>query len=62
MLPLKTAILLRRRFTNAVFAIWFCDLHRKPKLPYFVDWETRFDVQGNPEVKALNMVGHADFV
>lgn len=47
---------------------WFCELHLKPKLPYFVDWETMFDVQGNPDVKALfyseyrRQDGHPDFV
>jgi hypothetical protein len=47
---------------------WFCELHQKPKLPYFVDWESMFDVQGNPEVKALfyseykRLDGHPDFV
>ncbi|MGD0405703.1 MAG: hypothetical protein ABSB10_03535 [Candidatus Bathyarchaeia archaeon] len=46
---------------------WFCELHLKPKFPYFVDWETVFDVQGNPEVKALfyseyrREEGHPDF-
>jgi hypothetical protein len=45
---------------------WFCELHREPKFPYFVDWETQFDVQGNPEVKAFfyseygRQDGHAD--
>lgn len=47
---------------------WFCELHLKPKFPYFVDWETQFDVQGNPAVKAMfyseygRQDGHADFV
>jgi hypothetical protein len=47
---------------------WFCELHLKPKFPYFVDWETHFDVQGNPAVKAMfhseygRQDGHADFV
>jgi len=47
---------------------WFCELHSKPKLPYFVDWETIFDIQGNPEIKALfyseyrRRNGHADFI
>jgi hypothetical protein len=47
---------------------WFCDLHQKAKLPYFLDWETMFDVQGNPEVKAFfyseygRQDGHADFI
>jgi hypothetical protein len=47
---------------------WFCELHRTPKFPYFVDWETVFDVQGNPEIKALfyseheRIDGHPDFV
>ena len=43
-------------------------MHLKPKFPYFVDWDTVFDVQGNPEVKALfyseyrREEGHPDFV
>ncbi len=47
---------------------WFCDIHLKPKFPYFVDWDTVFDVQGNPEIKALFYAeyerkdGHADLV
>lgn len=47
---------------------WFCESHQKAKLPYFVEWETMFDVQGNPEVKALfyseyrRQDGHPDFV
>jgi hypothetical protein len=47
---------------------WFCETHLKPKFPYFVDWDTVFDVQGNPEVKALFHTeykregGHPDFV
>jgi hypothetical protein len=47
---------------------WFCELHLKPKFPYFVDWETQFDVQGNPAVKAMfyseygRQDGHPDFV
>jgi hypothetical protein len=47
---------------------WFCELHRTPKFPYFVDWETQFDVQGNPAVKAMfyseygRQDGHPDFV
>jgi hypothetical protein len=46
---------------------WFCELHLKPKFPYFVDWETVFDVQGNPVVKLLFYTeyrredGHPDF-
>lgn len=45
---------------------FFCELHSKPKFPYFVDWETQFDVQGDPEVKAFfyseygRQEGHAD--
>ncbi len=47
---------------------WFCEQHLKPKFPYFVDWETQFDVQGNPAVKAMfyseygRQDGHTDFV
>ena len=47
---------------------WFCEKHLKPKYPYFVDWETVFDVQGNPEIKELfysehgKKEGHPDFV
>ena len=47
---------------------WFCETHLNPKFPYFVDWDTTFDVQGDPEVKALFFSeyrrndGHADFV
>lgn len=47
---------------------WFCEQHSKPKFPYFVDWETQFDVQGDPEVKAFfyseyrREDGHPDFV
>lgn len=46
---------------------WFCELHSKPKFPYFIDWETQFNVQGNPAVKAMfysehgREDGHADF-
>ena len=47
---------------------WFCERHRKPKFPFFVDWETIFDVQGDREIKALFYTeyqregGHPDFV
>lgn len=47
---------------------WFCETHSKPKFPYFIDWDTIFDVQGNPEIKALFHIeykregGHPDFV
>jgi len=47
---------------------WFCEKHRKPKFPFFVDWDTISDVQGNPEIKALYYTeykregGHPDFV
>lgn len=47
---------------------WFCKEHLKPKFPYFVDWDTVFDVQGNPEIKALFYTeykregGHPDFI
>jgi hypothetical protein len=47
---------------------WFCEKHQKPKFPYFVDWDTVFDVQGNPEIKARfhtefkSEDGHPDFV
>jgi hypothetical protein len=45
---------------------WFCEKHLKPKFPYFVDWDTVFDVQGDPRIKALfhfehnRKDGHAD--
>jgi hypothetical protein len=45
----------------------FCELHKKPKFPYFIDWDTQFDVQGNPAVKAMffseygKQDGHVDF-
>ncbi|MCL5949291.1 MAG: hypothetical protein M1490_02295 [Candidatus Bathyarchaeota archaeon] len=47
---------------------YFCAQHSKPKFPYFVDWETQFDVQGNPAVKGMFYSeygrddGHPDFV
>jgi hypothetical protein len=47
---------------------WFCGLHKNPKFPYFVDWETQFDVQGNPVVKTMfysefgRKDGHSDLV
>jgi hypothetical protein len=47
---------------------WFCEKHLRPKFPYFIDWETIFDAQGNPEIKALYHIeykregGHSDFV
>jgi hypothetical protein len=47
---------------------WFCERHLEPKFPYFVDWDTVFDVQGNPEIKLLFYTeyrregGHPDFV
>jgi len=47
---------------------WFCERHLEPKFPYFVDWDTVFDVQGNPEIKLLFHTeyrregGHPDFV
>ena len=47
---------------------WFCEKHLNPKFPYFVDWETVFDVQGNPQVKSLfyseyrRVDGHPDFI
>jgi hypothetical protein len=40
----------------------------KPKFPFFIDWDTIFDIQGNPEIKALYYTewqregGHPDFV
>ena len=46
---------------------WFCEEHRSPKFPYFVDWDTVLDVQGDPEIKALYHTeykregGHPDF-
>jgi hypothetical protein len=30
---------------------WFCEIHLKPKFPYFVDWDTVFDVQSNPKLR-----------
>jgi hypothetical protein len=47
---------------------WFCEAHLKPKFPYFVDWDTVFNVQGDPKIKALFHTeyerdgGHPDFV
>jgi len=47
---------------------WFCERHREPKFPYFVDWDTIFDVQGNPGIKLLFHTeyrrgdGHPDLV
>lgn len=47
---------------------WFCERHREPKFPYFIDWDTIFDVQGNPEIKLRYYTeyrredGHPDFV
>jgi hypothetical protein len=47
---------------------WFCERHREPKFPYFIDWDTIFDVQGNPEIKLRyyneyrREGGHPDFV
>ena len=47
---------------------WFCEAHLKPKFPYFVDWDTVFDAQGDPKIKALFHTeynregGHPDFV
>ena len=46
----------------------FCERHRKPKFPFFVDWDTISDVQGSPEIKAFFYTeykregGHPDFV
>jgi hypothetical protein len=46
----------------------FCQTHLQPKFPYFVDWDNLYDVQGNPEIKALyhsefnRQDGHPDFV
>ena len=46
----------------------FCHEHQQPKFPYFVDWDNLFDIQGNPEIKALyysefnRKDGHPDFV
>jgi len=46
---------------------WFCNKHRSPKFPYFVDWDTVLDVQGDPKIKALYHTeykregGHPDF-
>ncbi len=47
---------------------WFCEEHIKPKFPYFVDWDTVFNVEGDPRIKASFHVeyeregGHPDFV
>jgi len=47
---------------------WFCEKHLRPKFPFFVDWDTIFDVQGNPEIKTLYYFeykregGHPDLV
>ncbi|MCW3996417.1 MAG: hypothetical protein NWE98_09775 [Candidatus Bathyarchaeota archaeon] len=46
---------------------WFCEKHSEPKFPYFVDWDTVFDVQGDPRIKASFYTeykregGHPDF-
>jgi hypothetical protein len=37
---------------------WFCEIHAKPRIPYFADWNTVFDVQGNPRIKALFHLEH----
>jgi len=47
---------------------WFCERHLKPKFPFFIDWDTIFDVQGNREIKLRYHMeyrrkdGHPDFV
>jgi len=47
---------------------WLCEKHVKPKFPFFVDWDTIFDVQGDREIKVMFYVeyqregGHPDFV
>lgn len=47
---------------------WFCERHLKPKFPFFIDWDTIFDVQGNREIKLRYHTeyrrkgGHPDFV
>jgi hypothetical protein len=47
---------------------WFCEKHLEPRFPFFVDWDTVFNVQGNPEIKLLFHTeygregGHPDFV
>ena len=47
---------------------WFCEAHLKPKVPYFINWDTVFDVQSDPKIKALFHTeynregGHPDFV
>lgn len=47
---------------------WFCEQHRAPKFPYFVDWDTISDVQGDPIIKASFYTdyrregGHPDFI
>jgi hypothetical protein len=47
---------------------WFCERHLEPKFPYFVDWDTVFNVEGDPRIKALFYTeyrregGHPDFI
>lgn len=47
---------------------WFCKEHLEPKFPYFVDWDTVFDVGGDPRIKLLFHTeqgregGHTDYV
>jgi hypothetical protein len=47
---------------------WFCEKHLKPKFPYFVDWETVFNVDGDPRIKTAFYTeykregGHPDFI
>jgi ribosomal protein L17 len=47
---------------------WFCAKHIEPKFPYFVDWDSVFDVQGDREIKLMFYTeyqreeGHPDFV
>jgi hypothetical protein len=46
---------------------WFCEEHRSPKFPYFIDWDNVLDVHGDPQIKALYYTeykregGHPDF-
>jgi hypothetical protein len=60
-------IVQKRRFFIANYDKWFCEEHRSPKFPYFVDWDTVLDVHGDPQIKALYYTeykregGHPDF-
>jgi hypothetical protein len=47
---------------------WFCKEHLEPKFPYFVDWDTVFNVGGDPRIKLLYHTqhgregGHPDYI